>query len=119
MNRQGFAEQVISTCLESQGIVPFDLKACFQNILFVPTSYSCYWLLVAKSVCYMLLLAIAKVCSRCYMSQFVAGTRKPWVVHVEPLQGMEQLFKDLFEEFQVADGCTEKTVTVMAPKNLF
>ena len=66
----------------------------------------------------MLLLATAKVCSRYYMSQFVAGTRKPWVAHVEPLQGTEQLFKDLFNEFQVVDGCTEKTVTVMAPKNL-
>ena len=67
----------------------------------------------------MLLLATAKVCSRCYMSQFVAGTRKPWVAHVEPLQGMEQLFKDLFNGFHVVDECTDEPVTVMAPKNLF
>ena len=66
----------------------------------------------------MLLLAIAKVCNRCYMSQIVAGTRKPWVAHVEPLEGMEHLLEELMNKFEVFDESTQETVTVKAPKKL-
>lgn len=67
----------------------------------------------------MLHFVSAEVCSRDYKFNFVAGTRKPWVAHVEPLVGMEAAFAELLNTFTLTNKRTQEVVTVLAPKRLF